>query len=62
MNDKIIGMIKDRVSPKSTVTILGYTDRIGSDELNKALSERRALSVKSALNLEKAEPKENHLV
>ncbi len=33
----------------STVEIAGYTDSLGSDQLNQALSERRALSVKHYL-------------
>jgi outer membrane protein OmpA-like peptidoglycan-associated protein len=34
----------------STVEISGYTDSIGSDQLNQTLSERRARSVKHYLD------------
>ena len=35
--------------PQHKVLIEGYTDSIGSDSLNQKLSERRAMSVKTAL-------------
>lgn len=35
--------------PQHKVLIEGYTDSVGSDSLNQKLSERRAMSVKSAL-------------
>ena len=36
-------------NPERTVQIEGYTDAIGSDQLNLVLSERRAIAVKNAL-------------
>ena len=35
--------------PKTTVTVIGHTDNIGSDAYNQALSERRARSVMNYL-------------
>lgn len=35
--------------PKASIVIEGYTDSVGSEDYNLALSERRALSVKEAL-------------
>ena len=57
MNSRIIEMIKERISPNSTVRILGYTDRIGADDLNKALSERRARAVKNEFDISNLEVK-----
>jgi outer membrane protein OmpA-like peptidoglycan-associated protein len=50
-NERIIDIIKDRIAPNSQITITGHTDRIGSEESNKSLSEKRANSVRSALSL-----------
>ena len=38
-----------RENPQRTVEIEGYTDSVGSEDMNQALSERRANAVKSAL-------------
>lgn len=43
--EEIATAIKGKGSPKQIV-IVGYTDRLGSDEYNQKLSERRALAVK----------------
>jgi OOP family OmpA-OmpF porin len=43
--EEITTAIKGPGSPKQVV-IVGYTDRLGSDEYNQKLSERRALAVK----------------
>jgi outer membrane protein OmpA-like peptidoglycan-associated protein len=45
----------------STVEIAGYTDSLGSDQLNQVLSERRALSVKHYLEQHFALPAERLL-
>lgn len=41
--DKVAGILARY--PKTTVTVIGHTDNIGSDAYNQALSERRARSV-----------------
>ena len=38
-----------RASPFGHVEVLGYTDRLGSDSANRALSERRANAVREVL-------------
>lgn len=43
--EEITTAVKGTGSPKQVV-IVGYTDRLGSDEYNQKLSERRALAVK----------------
>ena len=43
--EEIATAVKGEGSPKQVV-IVGYTDRLGSDEYNQKLSERRALAVK----------------
>jgi OOP family OmpA-OmpF porin len=46
INDEIIGKMKE--DPQDEVVLItGYTDRIGSDEYNMKLSQRRADSVKA---------------
>lgn len=44
-NKKIMDEVKASISSKSEVVISGHTDRIGSDESNLKLSERRAAEV-----------------
>lgn len=46
----IINSIKKRITSTSTLSITGYTDRSGTDEYNKRLSEQRARSVSAALS------------
>ncbi len=48
-NQKITDFIKERIKPNSEIEILGYTDRTGSVEYNKNLSQRRANATKEAL-------------
>jgi len=43
---EIADALKESDSPKNIV-IVGYTDRLGSDEYNQKLSERRAIAVKN---------------
>jgi outer membrane protein OmpA-like peptidoglycan-associated protein len=50
-NMRIVNMITPRLSPNSTVTITGYTDRIGELRVNQPLSEARAQSAAKALNV-----------
>ncbi|MFM8771275.1 MAG: OmpA family protein, partial [Candidatus Kapaibacterium sp.] len=47
----IISSIKKRITPTSTVSITGYTDRSGTDDYNKRLSEQRARAVSTALSV-----------
>jgi len=42
--------------PKYKITILGYTDNIGSEEYNKILSKKRAQSIKDILVAENIDP------
>ncbi len=49
-NQRIVEIIKKRLSRESEVTVNGYTDIIGDEEYNKRLSERRAQSGANALN------------
>ncbi len=51
-NQKIIDIIKQRVNPGATVSIVGHTDRVGSEKVNQKLSERRAKSSERALSFD----------
>lgn len=48
-NIKIVDFIKSRTKPESEIEIIGYTDRTGSPEYNKRLSQRRADATRDAL-------------
>lgn len=50
-NRKIGAFIRGRISPSATVTITGYTDRIGETEYNQRLSAERARTTAQALGL-----------
>ena len=50
-NERIIGMIRPRIAENATVTITGYTDRIGETAVNQPLSEGRARSAAVALGV-----------
>ncbi len=52
-NQKIIDIIKQRVNPGATVSIVGHTDRVGSEKANQKLSEKRAKASEKALSFEK---------
>ncbi|MGE5480722.1 MAG: OmpA family protein [Chloroflexota bacterium] len=56
-NKKIIDFLKKRITPESIITIEGYSDRTGEDEYNKVLSEKRANSVKNAIDRKDAKIK-----
>lgn len=45
--DRLAAFLRD--NPERTVTIEGYTDSVGSDSYNEALSQRRADAVRTAL-------------
>jgi len=52
---KVIDFVKNRVTPKSTISIIGYTDKIGEEEINDRISTNRAKSVAKMLDIENAE-------
>ncbi|NLO20244.1 MAG: OmpA family protein [Ignavibacteria bacterium] len=52
---KVIDFVKKRVSPNSTISIIGYTDKIGDEEINDRISTNRAKSVAKLLDFENAE-------
>ena len=48
-NRRISEFIRERITPAATVTITGYTDRIGQEEYNQQLSAQRAQATAQAL-------------
>jgi outer membrane protein OmpA-like peptidoglycan-associated protein/Mg-chelatase subunit ChlD len=50
-NERILRDIPDHVGQRSSVRVLGYTDMIGEEEINRALSDRRARVVADKLRL-----------
>lgn len=48
---KIIDIIRSRITPETTISILGMTDVMGSDDYNRDLSQRRAREVARALGV-----------
>ena len=54
-NRRISDFVKARISAKSRVRILGYTDRMGSDEYNQKLSENRALATQQYIGVRNAD-------
>lgn len=50
-NQTLINNIKGRIGTNATTKVVGYTDRSGSEDYNRQLSERRAKSVARALGL-----------
>jgi outer membrane protein OmpA-like peptidoglycan-associated protein len=51
-NNTIAKLIKSNIKNNSTITVTGYTDRIGDDALNKKLSFDRANEAKKVLNVQ----------
>lgn len=51
-NNTIAKLMKANIKNNSTITITGYTDRIGDDALNKKLSFDRANEAKKVLNVQ----------
>ncbi|MBU3698562.1 MAG: hypothetical protein FGM33_00930 [Candidatus Kapabacteria bacterium] len=47
----IINIIKSRITPTTTVSIFGMTDKAGSDDYNRTLSQRRAREVARMLGV-----------
>jgi len=56
-NRRIANFVKERISEEAKVSIFGYTDRIGTDEYNRQLSEQRAFSTQKYIGLSRAEVK-----
>lgn len=52
-HDRILDIIRPRITPKSKVTVEGYTDRLGGEDYNLRLSQRRASAVAQRLNLKR---------
>jgi len=50
-NIALVADVKQKIQPNSTVRVVGYTDRIGSDDYNQKLSEQRARAVSRALGV-----------
>ena len=53
-NASLVADVKRKLQPTSTVRVMGYTDRIGSDDYNQKLSEQRARAVSRALGVPEA--------
>lgn len=51
---KVVDFIKNRITPNATVYIRGYTDKIGEEDINKKISEKRAKSVANRLKIQNA--------
>lgn len=51
-NESIANFAKNRIKKRSTVTITGYTDRVGEPDHNLRLSERRAEATAKALGVD----------
>ncbi len=53
-NASLVADVKRKLQPTSTVRVMGYTDRIGSDDYNQKLSEQRARAVSRELGVPEA--------
>lgn len=52
-HERILDIIRPRIYPNSKVTVEGYTDRLGTEDYNLRLSQRRAREVASRLNVKR---------
>lgn len=52
VNKQLIELIKKSISPSSSVSVSGYTDRLGDASANQALAESRAKATAKALGVE----------
>lgn len=52
-NQRLVSEIKKSITPRSTVKVVGYSDRVGDAAYNLSLSEKRAKAVASALATER---------
>lgn len=50
-NRKVMDQVRSRIEPTSKVTILGFADRSGNPESNRALARRRCVEAQKALGL-----------
>lgn len=50
-NQRILNMIKARITPNSIVTVTGFTDRTGAADYNQKLSDRRAKEIGKILKV-----------
>lgn len=50
-NRRIIDLIRERIAPHATVSVTGYTDRVGDAEFNSHLSRNRAMATATALGV-----------
>lgn len=48
---KVVDFIKQRISQDSKVFIYGFTDSMGDEEINRKISDKRAISVLKRLNI-----------
>ncbi len=55
----VVDFIKNRISPDSKISVFGYTDSMGDDNINQSISDKRAKSVLKRLdiNIENVEGK-----
>ena len=52
LHDPIIELIREYIRPNSTITVTGYTDRLGESDYNQRLAEARAEAVARVLRSE----------
>jgi outer membrane protein OmpA-like peptidoglycan-associated protein len=50
-NAQLLEYVRNRITPETTVRVLGYTDIMGADEYNRQLSKRRAEEVARLLRV-----------
>ncbi|MGB9701781.1 MAG: OmpA family protein [Candidatus Kapaibacteriota bacterium] len=48
---KVVDFVKNRINDESKIYIYGYTDTMGDEEVNKRISDKRAISVLKRLNI-----------
>jgi outer membrane protein OmpA-like peptidoglycan-associated protein len=48
---KVVDFVKNRINPNSKIFIYGYTDTMGNEDVNKKISDKRALEVLKRLNI-----------
>ncbi len=49
---KVVDFVKSRITDESKVSIYGFTDNIGEEDVNKKISEKRAKAVLKRLNID----------